>query len=190
MEFRKTPLKRLGGVVNETINDLGFTYKILMHQAASKWDEVVGEHIAKASAVETVRDGILFVCCKNSVWCNELMLHKEDIIKRLNKAVGSKIIKEIRFTSRGFRAVKEKAANASQSSVVKGLNKIALDIQETQKISKITQSIPSKELSSRIQKAIISAKRMQEYKLKEGWKPCKKCGNLFEGIGERCNGCK
>lgn len=189
MEFRKMPLQRMGGVVSKALKDLGFTHKILMHQAGNKWDEVVGEHIAKASAVDTVRDGILFVCCKNSVWCNELMLHKEDIIKRLNKAVGSKVITEIRFTSRGFKAAKEKVSKASESSVVRGLNKITLNTQETQKISQITESIPSEELSFRIQKAIQTAKRLREYKLQEGWKPCNKCGNLFEGQGDICKGC-
>ena len=42
-------------------------------------------------------DGILFVKVESSTWRSELTLHKENIIKKLNKKVGKPVIAEIRF---------------------------------------------------------------------------------------------
>ncbi len=77
--------------------------RILEQQAMAKWREVVGPQIAASSRPDSVREGMLFVTCKSSMWSSELSLHKPDIVKRLNAAVGKKIIEDIRFTARGFR---------------------------------------------------------------------------------------
>ena len=99
---RRSRISRVGSFVKPTLQDLGVQGKVLEQQALAKWREVVGPQIAASSKADAIRDGVLFVTCKSSMWSSELSLHRQDITKRLNAAVGREIITDIRFTARGF----------------------------------------------------------------------------------------
>ena len=94
-------------MLHASLDHMGFRQKVLEQQAIMRWKETVGPQIAASSVAEKVRDGALFVCCKSSMWANELSLHKQDIIKRLNKSLGKQIIIDIRFSARGFKQALE-----------------------------------------------------------------------------------
>ena len=61
------------------------------------WPEIVGERISLESKAQKVIDGVLFVKVESSTWRTELLLHKEKIIKKINKRIGKPVIAEIRF---------------------------------------------------------------------------------------------
>jgi predicted nucleic acid-binding Zn ribbon protein len=63
--------------------------------ALAYWAEVVGEQAAAASQAETIRDGILFVRTKSSVWSHELTFLKAHILAELNRRIGRPVIKDI-----------------------------------------------------------------------------------------------
>jgi hypothetical protein len=61
------------------------------------WDQAVGERIAENTAPESIRRGILFVNVANSVWMQQLHFLKDEILAKINNALDSPRIKEIRF---------------------------------------------------------------------------------------------
>jgi predicted nucleic acid-binding Zn ribbon protein len=60
------------------------------------WERVAGGTIAAAAQPTGERDGVLTVTCEASVWAQELTLMQGDLIPRLNDALGSDAIRELR----------------------------------------------------------------------------------------------
>lgn len=60
------------------------------------WREATGPAIAAAASPIAERDGVLTVSCAASVWAQELDLMAADLIARLNGALGSECIRELR----------------------------------------------------------------------------------------------
>jgi hypothetical protein len=160
--FRSGGISRLGGLLNASLDDLGIRQKVVERQTVARWAEVVGSNIAAASVADKIHEGVLFVCCKSSTWANELSFHKEHIMKRLNSAAGKKIVKDIRFTARGYRKMVE--SKKDDSTILRGLDKIELD-QSTSEIAKKVASLASSpELAEKIQKAVLAGKRLEKVK--------------------------
>jgi predicted nucleic acid-binding Zn ribbon protein len=60
------------------------------------WTAATGAAIAAAAAPTAERDGVLTVSCEASVWAQELDLMADDLIARLNAALGEQRIRELR----------------------------------------------------------------------------------------------
>jgi predicted nucleic acid-binding Zn ribbon protein len=60
------------------------------------WDDVVGAAVASASRPTSEHAGVLAVTCEASVWAQELDLMATELIPRLNEALGSEQIRELR----------------------------------------------------------------------------------------------
>ena len=185
--FRKGSLAGFGRLVNNSLEELGLQHKIREYQVVEKWADVVGPHIAASSAADKVWDGILYVCCKSSAWSNELSLHKEDIIKKLNSAVGKKIVLDIRFSAKGFAKASQKKSKNLGSEETADLEAIEVDSEVASKVAAIA---PSEDLADKIREAIITSKRLTELKRQEGWKTCPKCSELHKDDYEICNNCR
>jgi hypothetical protein len=160
--FRGGGISRLGGLLNASLDDLGIRNKILEQQTVARWAEVVGPNIAGASMADKIHEGVLYVCCKSSTWANELSFHKEHIIKNLNAAARKKIVKDIRFTSRGYRKAVE--SHRDDGTSIKGLDKIELDEGSSQIAEKVASVAPSPELAAKIEKAVLTSKRLERVK--------------------------
>lgn len=160
--YRGGGISRLGGLLNASLNDLGIRKKVMEQQTVSRWAEVVGPNIAAASMADKLRDGVLFVCCKSSTWANELSFHKERIMKRLNSAAGKQIVKDIRFTARGYRKIVESRKDDNSGSM--GLEKVELDANAAAIAEKIASTASSPELAQKIQSAVMTSKRLEKVK--------------------------
>jgi predicted nucleic acid-binding Zn ribbon protein len=60
------------------------------------WESVVGAAVASAARPASEHDGVLAVTCEASVWAQELDLMAAELIPRLNRALGSEQIRELR----------------------------------------------------------------------------------------------
>lgn len=188
--FRRGSPARLGGLVNSSLDQLGLRHKVLEHQAVGRWKEIVGPHIAASSVAERVRDGVLFVACKSSMWSNELSLHKQDIIKRYQKAMGRKVITDIRFSARGFKRAFEQAAREERPAEQTNIDAVPLGQADMEIASRVASKAPAKELAAKIEKAIITSKRLAELKRREGWRECRGCSALHDGSHDLCDNCR
>ena len=185
--FRKGNISRLGGFLRSTLQDLGVQEKILEQQALAKWKQSVGPQIAASTRPEYIRDGVLFIACKSSMWSSELALHKNDIVGKLNAAVGKPVVKDIRFSARGFRKPVDEVSKDVKATPV---DSIPLDEQEAKSAEETAALCESDELASRVKRAIMTSKRLREAKLQDGFRPCVKCGELHNEEHERCDVCR
>jgi len=90
-------MKTLEQALKKLIKDLGIENKVFENQIINVWSIVVGKRISEISIAEKVENKILFVKVLNSSWRNELLYHKRNIIDKLNKKVGKKVIDEIKL---------------------------------------------------------------------------------------------
>jgi predicted nucleic acid-binding Zn ribbon protein len=60
------------------------------------WDSATGPAIATAARPTAERDGVLTVTCTAAVWAQELDLMAGELVPRLNAALGSEAIRELR----------------------------------------------------------------------------------------------
>lgn len=90
-------MKSLEQELKELLKELGIENNVLHNQAIYLWPEVVGKRIAEISHAERIDRNILFVKVLNDSWRNELIYLKKDIIERLNKRIGKRVVDDIRL---------------------------------------------------------------------------------------------
>lgn len=60
------------------------------------WERVAGPAIAAAARPTAEREGTLTVTCEAAVWAEELTLMQDDLLGRLNDALGSHVLDSLR----------------------------------------------------------------------------------------------
>ena len=74
--------------------------KIKGYQIISNWENLAGKEIARSSQPIKIQDKCLFLAVKSNVWANELNLRKGELIEKINREAGGKIISNILFKVR------------------------------------------------------------------------------------------
>ncbi|MDI6827830.1 MAG: DciA family protein [Armatimonadota bacterium] len=185
---RDTPPYALGDLVNNSLSALGLHQGIREQMSIIVWDEVVGSQIASATRPEFVRDGMLFVLVKNSVWSNELALYKSDIINRLNKRLGARTIRDIVFKV-GKLPSPRRAKTEPEAKDLR-LEGISLSDDELEQVEAVAGSAGDPQLKESLRGILITALRLEKWKKIQGWRPCSKCGALQNGSSTFCPLCR
>lgn len=155
------------------------------HMAKARWTEIVGPQVAGVTQVEAVRDGILVVRVKNSVWANELTLLKDDMLRRLNLALGGRVLTDIHFKASGLaRAKKAPAKLPEEAPTASELARIILTPDARARIDAATGRIADEALRERVCRAMTRAACAEEWKRRHGWLPCARCGSLAAPCGD------
>ena len=95
--YKNKKLQPLAGSLFKFLRNVGIEEKVKEYEAIGRWPAIVGNKIAEVTTAERVSDGILFVKVKNSVWRNELMYMKSDILASMDETIGKNVIKDIRY---------------------------------------------------------------------------------------------
>ena len=90
-------MQKLKAAINNLLKAAGLEAGVSQNKALLVWDDVVGAKVSENTTPEKVEAGTLYVKASNPTWRQELMFKKEEILKKLNKKLGEKIIKEIKF---------------------------------------------------------------------------------------------
>ena len=89
--------KPLGSVISSVLDRLGIGLKLKRYEIIDLWPEIVGSQIAQVTKVDHIEGDKLYVAVATSVWRNELMFLKKDLIEKVNTALGQKVISDIIF---------------------------------------------------------------------------------------------
>ena len=87
----------LKNAIKEAIKKTGIDKALKQESAVFLWREAVGSAIADVTDATGVEKGVLVVKTNSPTWRQELHMQKKEIINKINKKIGSKAIKEIRF---------------------------------------------------------------------------------------------
>jgi hypothetical protein len=96
---RKRKPTELGAVIDELLVKYRISHDSLEHSIRDKWRELVGEANASYSHPLTVERNLLVILVSHSVVRNELFLHRETIVGKLQKLPGCDQIKGLALRS-------------------------------------------------------------------------------------------
>lgn len=96
MIFGNKP-ETLKTLIHQTIESKGWQDKLDETRIPQIWSNIVGENVSSVLKVIKVDKGILFVRTESSTWSVELKLRTEQVIEKINKELGNKLISEIKI---------------------------------------------------------------------------------------------
>lgn len=85
----------LQSVLDRIITKYGWTEQVYYERIKEDWNDFIGDIPAKKIKIKALKDKILFISSSASVWSNELILRKEEIIKSINTKYGKFLIDDI-----------------------------------------------------------------------------------------------
>jgi predicted nucleic acid-binding Zn ribbon protein len=87
----------VGDALRKLTGSLGITTRLSEYDVLTGWDRIVGEQIARVSTAERIEHGILYVGVRSAAWRNELTMRRQEILERIHRTTGRKVVREIRF---------------------------------------------------------------------------------------------
>ena len=95
-EAKSSP-RTFGDALGVLTRQLGITRTLRQYDAITSWEAIVGKKIARVAKAQRMENGILLVSVVNAPWRAELTMRRAEIIEKINTALGSRIVKDIRF---------------------------------------------------------------------------------------------
>jgi predicted nucleic acid-binding Zn ribbon protein len=150
----------LGQLVRAGLERVGLQGAVREQSALAMWADVVGEKTASATHVERVRDGVMYVTCRDSLWAQELHFLRPIIIQKLNDRLGAEVIKQIRLSGVGFR--KAGRREEEESAPEKQEEGPALTGRDLAEIRRATATIGEPELAERVERALRAGRALRK----------------------------
>lgn len=94
--FRKD-VKPLSDLLSQYMRMQGLETPLLQRRLLDAWDKVVGQTVSQYTAEKFIQNQVLFVKIVNPALRQDLSMMRSQLLKRLNEAVGSQIINEVRI---------------------------------------------------------------------------------------------
>ena len=156
------------------------------------WARVVGPQAAAATEVESVRDGVLIVRTRSSVWSHELTLHKARIVDGLNRLLGGRVITEIVYRARGVKKRTESAVEPDTPDVAE-LDAVVLDPSEQRELQthlRALPRIPSERIRAVMESRMVRDAKLRHWRIERGWSLCRNCGVPHKTESALCPLCR
>jgi len=90
-------VESLSGVLPRVFKQLGLEEGLLGWRAVHEWEQAVGPRIARHTRAVAFREGVLQVEVEGSAWMHELGFLKTDLMRKVNRHLGSRRVKNVRF---------------------------------------------------------------------------------------------
>ena len=95
--MKKEDPEHIGSILEQLFRNPEWKDKLKASIPLLRWQEIVGEKIARQSQPESLSNGVLQVRVANSAWLHHLRFLERDLRQKLNKELPSLEIKELRF---------------------------------------------------------------------------------------------
>lgn len=90
-------MESLSSVIPRVFKQLGLEDGLLGWRAVHEWEQAVGPRIARHTRAVAFREGVLQVEVEGSAWMHELGFLKTDLMRKVNRHLGSRQVKNVRF---------------------------------------------------------------------------------------------
>lgn len=94
--FRKE-VKPISELLSQYLRQQGMETPLLQRRIVDTWDSLMGPTIAQYTTEKFIKNQVLFVKILNPALRQDLNMMRSQLVKRLNDAVGSQIITEVRI---------------------------------------------------------------------------------------------
>lgn len=183
----KHAMQKIEGAMQE--NQKG--EKLIQNLAVLYWERVVGTQAALSTEADTVRDGILFVNTRNSVWSHELTLYKKRILADINALLGEECLLDIKFRVRKLR--QDAPPLQAIEPTPEDLRNVVLEPAERAELRARLEAlieIPDDKIREKIALRLVGDARLRHWRITHGWKICVRCQGLHTEPERLCPICR
>jgi hypothetical protein len=92
---RNHNLIKLGDAISQIFKEEKLDEKYSIFAIRNGWEGIVGKTVAKHTTQINYLHGLLYVSIDSAVVRNELSYVKDDIVQKVNKFVGKRLVKEL-----------------------------------------------------------------------------------------------
>lgn len=86
----------VGATILQIFQAFGYEDEYYRGQVRANWEEIVGKNVASnVEIIDFVRE-LLILKTKNSVWKNEMLFRREEIMRLINERYGKTLVVSIR----------------------------------------------------------------------------------------------
>lgn len=82
-------------LISTLVNQLGLSEQVLEQKIKADWIEIIGEIAANKINVSYLKSKVLHLESSASVWTNELILRKAEIVSKINQKYSKEIVVDI-----------------------------------------------------------------------------------------------
>ena len=93
----KAKFVHIGSIIDEVLKTYRREPDGELIRVWNVWDSIVGEVISKNAKPAAFKGRILLVYVTSSTWIHQLQFLKEEMIARLNEALGKALIDDLKF---------------------------------------------------------------------------------------------
>lgn len=94
--FRRD-VKNIDELINMFLRQEGYETPLLQKRLVDSWDRVTGAVVARYTGEKFIKNQTLFVKITNPALRQDLSMMRSQLVRRLNEAVGSQVIADIRL---------------------------------------------------------------------------------------------
>ena len=95
--MKKEAPEHIGSILEQLLGNPEWKDKVQACLPLLRWQEIVGDKIARQSQPESLNNGVLQVKVANSAWLHHLRFLEKELRQKLNEELPSLKIKELRF---------------------------------------------------------------------------------------------
>jgi hypothetical protein len=180
-------MRLLGSALKDALQKAGASKRLEERGCLELWSAVVGEEVARATVPEFVRDGVMYVRARSSVWAYELTFFREGFIQELNSQMGRALVKEIRFRVGPVPDPEEPVKKQESKDDLQ--DEIKLDPEQAARVEAMAGSVRDSSLRARVHTLLLREQVRRIKRLQEGLRTCPSCGVLHQNATPKCPVC-
>lgn len=185
--MRTGEFEKVGEILPRFINSIKGKKKYKEQLMMFHWREIIGSDMAKHVRPDRFSFSTLFLSVSSPVWSSQLYYLKEEIIEKINKFIGERLVKEIRFNSSTEPFKRALYEEERQEEKYIAPEPCALELERAKKVC---EDIEDDELKNAAQKAFAASLVLYRERVASGWKKCRSCGKLTEPKEKICESCR
>lgn len=191
-DTRAARTERLDRALEALIRRMGLETRLARQRVLSEWDRVVGPEIAARARPVRLSGSELVVAVEHAGWAQQLAFFKAGIIRDLNRAVGSELVRDIRFVhgrpprrAAGNRPAAKGAAGPGPDPTgpVAGEGMPPGAEAPAQVVASLGK-LRDAEVRKAAARWLAAAWRRQQRARLQGWPVCTRCGCPFRPAGQ------
>jgi hypothetical protein len=93
--MRKSQTQNISEIISDIMKHNGLERKLAEVRAIRSWEELLGKTVARYTNNINIKDKTLYVSLSSSIVRNEIMMIRDELIKRLNEKAGKQVIDRI-----------------------------------------------------------------------------------------------
>jgi len=158
----------------KALTRLGIAEPMRERYVLSRWNQLVGPHIAKSARPMRMEGDMLWVAVKSHSWAQELQMQSVAILKKLNKEAGKKLFTGLRFVVR--TRLPAAPVITEELEGTEPVLEIELTPSELESLNRSLQEVEDDRLRDALQAAMEAWQRSDKRHKIQGWRPCERCG--------------